>query len=65
MFTLAISGCCNGCSYSDLVLTKRDFYFTDPAFDLPQYSLRCTHQEVCGALAKEVADHHLAPDFEG
>ena len=65
MFTLTISGCCNGCRYSDLELRKNEFYFTDPAFPLSQYSLRCTHQEVCGALAKEAAEHHLAPDFEG
>ena len=64
MFTLTISGCCNGCKYSDLVLTKRDFYFTDQTFNLPQYSLRCTHQEVCGALAKEAEEHYLAPEFE-
>ena len=64
MVTLTISGCCNGCRYSDLELKKNDLFFAYKAPNIPPYSLRCTHQEVCGALAKEAAEHHLAPDFE-
>ncbi len=57
MIGLMIRGCCNECDHIDLHLDAICF----KPYNRPVYQLRCTHQEICGALAREAAEHPLAP----
>lgn len=51
MIELKITGCCNTCRYIDLTLDDFPVMF---GIERSQcYRLRCVHESVCGALAKE------------
>jgi hypothetical protein len=61
MFTLTISGCCNACDHIALRLDDYGYAISEPPYERHVYRLRCDHQDVCGALAREAAEHPLAP----
>ena len=61
MFTLTISGCCNACDHIALRLDDYGYAINIPPYERHVYRLRCDHQDVCGALAREAAEHPLAP----
>jgi hypothetical protein len=61
MFALTISGCCNACDHIALSLDDYSYAISKPLYERHVYRLRCDHQDVCGALAREAAEHPLAP----
>ena len=61
MFTLTIWGCCNACDHIALRLDDYCYTISIQPYERHVYRLRCDHQDVCGALAREAAEHPLAP----
>ena len=51
MIELKLTGCFKNCKHSDLELKSYSIFFDIDA-DL-RYRVLCTHEDVCGALAKE------------
>ena len=58
MFAMTVSGCCRSCEDKDLYLEQRIYR------DHKVYTLRCRHENVCGALEDEARERKLKPDRE-
>ena len=51
MIELRIAGCCDRCEHIELRLKETVLKFRSE--DLRLYDLKCIHEKVCGALARE------------
>ena len=61
MIGLMIRGCCNECDHIALRLDDYCYTISTDPYERHVSRLRCDPQDVCGALAREAAEHPLAP----
>lgn len=56
MIELKITGCCDGCQHIELNL--KEAVLPLMSGDYHVYTLKCVHEKVCGAFAREQEANH-------